>query len=65
MRADEVCGLLMADVDLARETIIVSRKKGSLTTTQTLQRYQGEPLLDEVKAIERVVPRCAAVRAAV
>src|SRR5438046_10668383 len=51
MRADEVCGLLLADVDLAGETITVRRKKGSITTTQTLQRYQGEPLLDEVKAL--------------
>src|SRR5437870_1245434 len=35
MRADEVCGLLMTDVDVARETVVVRRKKGSLTTTQS------------------------------
>src|SRR5437762_2084420 len=51
MRADEVCGLLLADVDLAGETITVRRLKGSATTVQGLQRYQGEPLLDEVKAL--------------
>src|SRR5437667_6381471 len=51
MRADEVCGLLMADVDLAGETITVRRLKGSATTVQNLQRYRGEPVLDEVKAL--------------
>jgi type 1 fimbriae regulatory protein FimB len=50
-RADEVCGLRMEDVDLQAETVIVRRLKGSKTTTQSLQRYQGEPLLDEVKAL--------------
>jgi site-specific recombinase XerD len=51
MRADEVCGLRLEDVNMAGETIIVRRLKGSKTTTQSLQRYQGEPLLDEVKAL--------------
>ncbi len=51
MRADEVCGLLLADLNLQQETVTVRRLKGSKTTVQALQRYQGESLLDEVKAL--------------
>jgi type 1 fimbriae regulatory protein FimB len=50
-RADEVCGLRMEDVDMGGETVVIRRLKGSRTTVQSLQRYVGEPLLDEVKAL--------------
>jgi integrase len=51
MRADEVCGLRLEDLNLPAETVTVRRLKGSKTTVQTLQRYQGDPLLDECKAL--------------
>ena len=51
MRAEEICGLRLEDLDLAAETVVVRRLKGSKTTTQQLQRYQGEPLLDECKVM--------------
>ena len=51
MRAEEICGLRLEDLDLAAETVCVRRLKGSKTTTQSLQRYQGEPLLDEGRAL--------------
>ena len=51
MRAQEICSLRLEDIDLVAETVVVRRLKGSRTTTQTLQRYHGEPLLDETKAL--------------
>ena len=51
MRASEVCGLRMADVNFETESIIVRRLKGSMTTTQPIYRHRGQPLLDEVGAL--------------
>src|ERR1035437_8855346 len=51
MRASEVCGLTMADLDMKGEAVVVRRLKGSMTTSQPLYRHRGQPLLDEVKAL--------------
>lgn len=47
MRASEVCGLKLADVDLKTGSIVIRRLKGSLQTTQPLFPHRGQPLLDE------------------
>jgi type 1 fimbriae regulatory protein FimB len=51
MRASEVCGLKLADIDFRSESVTIRRLKGSLTTTQPLYRHRGQPLLDEVNAL--------------
>ena len=51
MRASEVCGLKLADVDLKAASIVIRRIKGSLQTTQPLFPHRGQPLLDEVAAL--------------
>jgi len=51
MRASEVCGLRLGDLDLKNGSVIVDRLKGSLRTTQTVAGHRGEPLLDELKAL--------------
>ena len=51
MRASEVSGLKLADVDLRSESVTVRRLKGSLTTVQPLYRHKGQPLLDEANAL--------------
>jgi len=51
LRASEVCGLRLADVDLKSESVSIRRLKGSLHTTQPLYKHQGVPLLDEVNAL--------------
>jgi len=51
MRASEVCDLKLADVDLKAGSISVRRLKGSLETTQPIYRHQGQPLLDEARAL--------------
>lgn len=51
LRASEVCGLRLSDVDLKDGSISVQRLKGSLKTTQPLHRHRGLPLLDEVAAL--------------
>lgn len=50
MRASEVCGLKLADVDLKAGSIVVRRLKGSLQTMQPLFPHRGQPLLDECAA---------------
>ena len=52
LRASEVCGLKLADVDLKAGSIFVRRLKGSLQTTQPLYQHRGQPLLDETTAIK-------------
>src|SRR5258705_3934615 len=47
MRASEVCGLELKDVDLRNAEITIRRLKGSLKTTQPLADLQGQPLLSE------------------
>src|SRR5438067_5352784 len=51
LRASEICNLRLSDLDLKNESIIVSRLKGSLRTTQALTEHRGEPLLNELKAL--------------
>jgi type 1 fimbriae regulatory protein FimB len=51
MRASEVCGLRLADVDLKAGSIVIRRLKGSLQTTQPLFPHRGRPLLDECAAL--------------
>ena len=51
LRASEVCGLRMADIDVKRQSIIVRRLKGSLETVQPLYSHRGMPLLDELGAL--------------
>lgn len=51
LRASEVCGLKLADLDLKTGSVTVRRLKGSLQTTQPLYPHCGQPLLDEMAAI--------------
>jgi type 1 fimbriae regulatory protein FimB len=51
MRASEVCGLELKDIDLKNGEIIVRRLKGSLKTTQPLADIQGQPLLSERRVL--------------
>src|SRR6516164_6265297 len=51
MRASEVCGLEMKDVDLRNGEITVRRLKGSLKTTQPLADVPGQPLLSEKRVL--------------
>lgn len=51
MRASEVCGLKLADVDLKAGSIVIRRLKGSLQTVQPLFPHRGQPLLDECAAL--------------
>ena len=51
LRASEVCGLKLADVDPKADSISIRRLKGSLHTVQPLYRHKGQPLLDEVTAL--------------
>src|SRR6266481_6047718 len=51
MRASEVCGLELKDVDLKNGEITNRRLKGSLKTTQPLADVPGQPLLSEKRVI--------------
>ena len=51
LRASEVCGLKLSDVNLKDQTIRVARLKGSMLTTQPLVPHRGQPLLDELAAL--------------
>src|SRR6266566_2945485 len=51
MRASEVCGLELKDVDLKNGEITIRRLKGSLKTTQPLADVQGQPLLSEKRVL--------------
>src|ERR1700719_2160002 len=51
LRASEVCGLRLGDVDVKRESITVCRLKHSLHTVQPLYPHKGQPLLDETIAL--------------
>jgi site-specific recombinase XerD len=51
LRASEVCGLRLADVDLKDGAIDCRRLKGSMRTVQPLYAHRGQPLLDEVVAL--------------
>lgn len=51
LRISEICELTLDDIDLKNGQIRCRRKKGSLQTTQTLIRFKGAPLFDEIKAL--------------
>ena len=51
LRATEVCGLLMRDLDVKNRAVTLRRLKGSMRTTQPLYEHRGQPLLDEVVAL--------------
>src|SRR5207245_9952724 len=51
MRASEVCGLKLSDVDRKCHTITFQRVKGSMKSMQPLERLAGQPLLDERAAL--------------
>ena len=51
LRASEVCGIKLADVDLKSGSISIRRLKGSLHTIQPLYQHRGQPLLDETAAL--------------
>ena len=51
MRASEVCGLELGDVDMKCHTITFQRVKGSMKSMQPLERLAGQPLLDERTAL--------------
>jgi type 1 fimbriae regulatory protein FimB len=51
LRASEVCGLRLADMDLKNGALSIQRLKGSMKTVQPLYAHRGQPLLDEVIAL--------------
>jgi site-specific recombinase XerD len=51
LRASEVCGLKLTDIDLKAGSISIRRLKGSLQTVQPLYPHRGQPLLDETSAL--------------
>ena len=51
LRASEVCGLKLVDIDLKAGSISIRRLKGSLQTVQPLYPHRGQPLLDEMSAL--------------
>ncbi len=51
LRASEVCGLKLGDMDLKTGSVALRRLKGSLQTIQPLYRHKGQPLLDEMAAL--------------
>jgi len=52
LRASEVCGLKLPDVDLKKNAITVRRLKRSLETAQPLTDVQGEPVLSELRVLK-------------
>ena len=53
LRVSEVTGLRVEHVNMQEGWVRVERLKGSLTTVQTLERHPGQPLLDEVRVLNR------------
>jgi site-specific recombinase XerD len=51
LRASEVCGVKLVDMDLKAGSISIRRLKGSLHTIQPLYQHRGQPLLDETAAL--------------
>src|ERR1700690_2419028 len=52
MRASEVCGLKLSDIDLKNGEITIRRLKGSLKTVQPLSDLAGQPLLSEKRVLK-------------
>jgi type 1 fimbriae regulatory protein FimB len=51
LRASEVCGLKLSEIDLKAGSISIRRLKGSLSQVQPLYQHRGQPLLDEMSAL--------------
>lgn len=51
MRASEVCGLRLEDVNMRDQAVTIRRLKGSMSTVQPLYQHRGVPLLDEIAAL--------------
>jgi integrase len=51
LRASEVCGLKLTDIDLKAGSVSIRRLKGSLSQIQPLYQHRGQPLLDEMAAL--------------
>jgi integrase len=51
MRASEVCGLKLSDLDMKNGEITIRRLKGSLKTVQPLVDLPGQPLLSEKRVL--------------
>jgi site-specific recombinase XerD len=51
LRASEVCGLRLSDVNVKDQSVRVARLKGSMLTVQPLYSHRGVPLLDELGAL--------------
>lgn len=51
LRCSEICDLRLDDLDRKANQIKLRRKKGSMTNVQSLEKVQGQPLLDEKKAL--------------
>jgi integrase len=51
MRASEVCGLKLSEIDLKNGEITIRRLKGSLKTVQPLADLPGQPLLSEKRVL--------------
>ena len=51
MRASEICGLKLLDVDMKCHSITFQRVKGSMKSMQPLERLAGQPLLNEPTAL--------------
>jgi integrase len=52
MRASEVCGLRLGDIDMKNGIITVRRLKGSLKSQQDLMDIAGQPLLSEKRVLK-------------
>jgi site-specific recombinase XerD len=54
MRASEVCGLKLADLDMKNRQVEIRRVKGSLRTVQSLAEHAGNnrALFDEVRVLK-------------
>jgi len=53
LRASEAADLKLSDINWPSMEVTITRKKGSLKTTQQLVSQRGKPALDEVKALRR------------
>jgi type 1 fimbriae regulatory protein FimB len=51
MRASEVCGLRLSDLDIKNGTITIRRLKGSRTSVGALTNVQGQPLLSITRVL--------------
>jgi integrase len=51
LRASEVCGLTLADVELKTDSLSIQRRKGSRHAIPAIQEHRRQPLLDEITAL--------------